>query len=267
MEKVIRNSKKITQQAWDENACFWDEKMGEGNDFFNFLEWPSILRLLNPKPGQSVLDIATGNGLIARKLAALEVNVDAIDFSEKLLGIAEAKPNPGGRINYYNLDVTNERKLLSLGTHKFDSAICNMALFDISDIFPIFTTLPHLLKPSGIFVFTITHPAFNNASCTHMVEEIDEGGKLRTVYSIKISNYMSPTQTFGIAMRTQPKPHIYFDRPLEDYLHPGFENGFVLDGFEENAFPSSYIPSSLLSWGGNFSEIPPVLAIRMRLNK
>jgi hypothetical protein len=49
-------------------------------------------------------------------------------------------------------------------------------------------------------------------------------------------------------------------------LGAGFQVGFVLDGLEERAFPPDH-PSgrSPLSWGGNFSEIPPVLVARMRL--
>ncbi|MEE8390265.1 MAG: hypothetical protein V3S14_05630 [Anaerolineae bacterium] len=46
----------------------------------------------------------------------------------------------------------------------------------------------------------------------------------------------------------------------------GFDAGFVLDGLEERAFPPDH-PSdrSPLTWGANFSEIPPVLVARMRL--
>ena len=54
-----------TQRAWNANAAFWDERMGEGNDFVNVLIWPATLRLLEPQPGQRILDIACGNGLHA----------------------------------------------------------------------------------------------------------------------------------------------------------------------------------------------------------
>jgi len=42
----------------------------------------------------------------------------------------------------------------------------------------------------------------------------------------------------------------------------------VLDGLEERAFPPDH-PSTrdYLSWGANFSEIPPVLVARMRLSR
>ena len=31
------------QRAWYANAEFWDERMAEGNDFFNVLVWPAVV--------------------------------------------------------------------------------------------------------------------------------------------------------------------------------------------------------------------------------
>jgi hypothetical protein len=140
-----------------------------------------------------------------------------------------------------------------------------MALFDISDIEPLFRTLPSLLKPGGMFVFSLTHPAFNNSSCSHVVEEQDVQGEIRTVYSIKLSRYMTPYHSRGLAMRGQPSTQIYFERPMMYYFNLAFMNGFVLDGFEERAFPPDHPQGNPLSWGGKFSEIPPVLVARVRL--
>lgn len=262
-----------TRQAWDANATFWDEKMGEGNDFVNVLQWPSILRLLEPQPTQRILDIATGNGLTARRLAALGLEVVAFDFSSELIKIAQVRTASDLTITYHVLDATDETAMLStLGTSvtsgtyfSFDSALCNMALFDMADIQPLFRVLPKLLKPGGAFVFSITHPAFNNTSSVHLGEEMDVEGEIRTIYSVKISRYMTSSQAHGAAMRNQPKPQLYFDRPLQYYLNLGFQNGFVLDGFEECAFPPDHAQINPLAWGGRFSEIPPVLVARLRL--
>ena len=142
----IENANEETRQAWDANAAYWDEKMAEGNDFVNLLQWPAILRLLDPQPGQHILDIATGNGLTARRLAALGAQVTAFDFSEELIKLAQARTASGLHIKYYV-----------------------------------------------------------------------------------------------------------------------FRNGFVLDGFEERAFPPGHPQTNPLGWGGLFSEIPPVLVARLRL--
>jgi hypothetical protein len=145
----------------------------------------------------------------------------------------------------------------------FDSTLSNMALFDIADIETLFRTLPKLLKPNGTFVFSLTHPAFNNASSMHVMEEFDDG-EIKTIYSVKISRYMTPYHAQGLALRGQPKPQMYFERPLQYCLNLGFQNGFVLDGFEERAFPPDHLQPSPLGWGGKFSEIPPVLIARFR---
>lgn len=259
---------KETQAAWDANAGVWDASMGEdGNDFFRILQWPVIVSFLNPQPADHILDIACGNGLTSRKLAAFGVSVTAFDFSSELIKLAKSRRNPDGNITYHILDATDESALLeSLSPGAlFDAALCNMALFDMAEILPLFRALRKLLKPGGVFVFSLTHPAFNNSSSVHVAELIDDEGEIKTTCSVKISRYMTPYQARGIALRNQPEPQIYFERPLQDYLNAGFENGFVMDKFAERAFPPEHPSPHPLSWGGQFSEIPPVLVVRMRL--
>jgi ubiquinone/menaquinone biosynthesis C-methylase UbiE len=232
--------------------------------FVNILCWPSIAALLDVQPGRHYLDIACGNGLTSRRLAALGVQVTAFDFSVNLIEKAKARQNPNSLIAYHVIDATNEQQLLSLGEQSFDSALSNMALFDMADIETLFHILPRLLKPNGTFVFSLTHPAFNNASSMHVAEEIDYEGEIKTVYSVKVSRYITPYHSRGLALRNQPQPQMYFERPLQYYLNLGFQNGFVLDGFEERAFPPESPQRFPLVWGGKFSEIPPALIARFR---
>lgn len=254
----------ISRAAWEANAQVWDERMGdEGNDFFRLLCWPALTELLAPQPGQNILDIACGNGLTSRKLTALGVAVTAFDFSANLIKLAKARPF-AERIAYHVLDATDEAALLALPCAPYDAALCNMALFDMPTIQPLFAALQKLLKPGGCFVFSITHPAFNNPSSTHIVEEWDDG-EVKIRYAIKTSRYLTPFQSAGVALRNQPQPQLYFHRPLEYYLNLGFQHGFLLDGFAERGFPPETPQTHPLAWGGKFSEIPPVLIARLRL--
>ena len=98
----------------------------------------------------------------------------------------------------------------------------------------------------------------------HVAEEMDLEGEIKTVYSVKISRYITPYSAKGLALRSQPKPQMYFERPLQYYMNLGFQHGFVLDGFDERAFPPESIQTFPLGWGGNFSEIPPALILRFR---
>lgn len=268
MNNDLSSLNRETLEAWDANAQIWDERMGDqGNEFFNLLCWPALESFLGELSACHVLDIACGNGLTTRKLVERGALVTAFDFSPNLIDLAKRRTAQyEGQITYHVVDASSEEQLSGLGRQQFDVALSNMALFDIADIEPLFRTLPKLLKPGGAFVFSITHPAFNNSSAMHMVEEFDNG-EIHTLYSVKVSRYMTPSQQRGLALRNQPKPQVYFDRPLQYYMNLGFENGFVLDGFAERAFPPESAQSHPLSWGGKFSEIPAALVLRMRLER
>jgi len=262
---TTNDSNQISREAWDANAEVWDSRMGdEGNDFFNILCWPILASFLDVQPDSAILDIACGNGLTSRRLAALGARVTAFDFSANVIEKARTRPNPDLRITYHVTDATDEVQLLSLGEHKFDSALSNMALFDMPEIEPLFKALSKLLKPNSVFAFSLMHPAFNNPSVALMAEEWDDG-QIHTRYAVKVPRYMTQFQSSGNALRNQPKPQLYFHRPIKDYLNLAFQNGFVLDGFDERSFPPDHPQTATLGWGGRFSEIPPALIARMRL--
>jgi len=250
------------REAWDTNARFWDERMAEGNDFFISLIWPSVEKLLCPQPGEKLLDIACGNGLTSRRLAHAGATVVAFDFSEEMIRAAKTCLNDD-QIDYRVIDATDADALRALGSRTFDGALCNMALMDMSDIRPLMNAVASLLRPGGRFVFSITHPCFNNPSNVQMGEIEDREGTLVTTYSVKISRYLTPYTQSGLAMRGQPVPHPYFHRPLGVLLQEMFDAGFALDALEERAFSPEISSSAPFSWGGQFSEIPPVLVARL----
>jgi 2-polyprenyl-3-methyl-5-hydroxy-6-metoxy-1,4-benzoquinol methylase len=257
------------RRAWDQNAQFWDERMVEGNDFVECLIWPVSERLLDLKPGERVLDIACGNGLTSRRMAALGTEVIAADFSEQMIRHAKRRTVAElSRIQYLVLDATNYDALLALGEGTFDAALCNMALFDMAEIDPLMRAVGKLMRPGGRFVFSVIHPCFNSPHTAHVGETQDRDGELITTYSVKIYGYMSATMSLGVGIRGQPVAHPYFHRPLSKLLGAGFAAGLVLDALEERAFaPEHPSGSNPLSWGGNYSEIPPVLVARMRISQ
>jgi 2-polyprenyl-3-methyl-5-hydroxy-6-metoxy-1,4-benzoquinol methylase len=263
----LRAAHAETRDAWNANAGHWDAQMGEGNDFVELLIWPPAQRLLGLQPGERVLDIACGNGLYARRMAALGADVVAFDFAEAMIERAKARPAPADwRIDYRVLDATDEVALLTLGEKSFDAVACMTALFDISEIGPLMGVAARLLRPGGRFVFSILHPCFNSAYAVRMAEEEDRDGQIVRTHSVKMRGYLTPSTARGVALRGQPKPHVYFDRPLHDVLGAGFAAGFVLDALEERAFPLDHPQgANPLSWGGNYSEFPPVLVGRFIL--
>ena len=162
------------RRAWDANAAFWNKRMGDGNDFFEMLLWPPITRLLDLRPGESVLDVACGNGITTRRLQQLGTRVTGIDFSERQLEHARAR---SPEIDYRRVDCTDIAAVAALGEH--DAVLCNMALMDIADPAATMRSVARALRPGGRFVFSIVHPAFNNPWALRAAELEDRDGEIR----------------------------------------------------------------------------------------
>ena len=257
-----------TRDLWDQKAAFWDERMGEGNDFHRLLVSPAVERLLNVQPGETVLEIACGNGVLSRRLAHLGAFVLATDFSAVFLQRARARTSQQtDRLDYQLLDATREEQIVALGKHRFDAAVCNMAIMDMAQIDPLMRGLGQVVKPEGRFVFSLTHPCFNHAGMAFCAEENTIDGKNVTTLSIKVTQYLHLRPQKSVGMVGEPTPHYTFDRPLHILLSACFRAGFVLDGLEEPAFQhpeDGSQPRRLLSWT-NYREIPAALVARLRM--
>ncbi len=252
------------RRAWERNAGFWDDFMGEtGNRFHQELVAPAAERLLQPRPGEAVLEIACGAGLFARRLAELGARVTATDFSEAFLRGAASRLAPfGDQVTVARLDATDASALRALGEGGFDAVVCNMALMDMAALEPLAGALPLLLRPGGRFVFTVMHPCFNRDGQVHLVEEDDREGVITVTHSLKLSRYRSSAPSPGIGVRGQPVPHLYFHRTLSALLLPFLAGGLVLDALEEPAFSSEGADPRSLD-ARNLHEFPLVLACRM----
>lgn len=244
--------------------------MGEGNAFQRILVGPATERLLDVRQGETVLDVACGNGVFSRRLAEFGASVVATDFSEKFVELARARTERAGyghAVEYLVADATDEERMLALGEGRFDATVCNMALMDMPAIDPLMRVLRRLLKPEGRFVFSVQHPAFNSNAVRLVLEEEDRDGTLVETYSVKVSGYLHVPPGKGAGMPSEPAPHPYFHRPLSGLFGACFRAGFVVDGVEEPSFPKpeegSQSTARALSWG-NFVGIPPVLVARAR---
>jgi 2-polyprenyl-3-methyl-5-hydroxy-6-metoxy-1,4-benzoquinol methylase len=256
-----------SREIWNRNAAFWDDYMGaEGNDFHRLLVSPSAERLLEIRNGDEILEIACGVGLFARRAADLGARVLATDFSEAFIERAKRRSEQyAGSVEFRVVDATDGEELRSLGERRFDAAVSNMALMDIPQIEPLASSLPHLLKPNGRFVFTITHPCFNSAGANLLAEQEVLDGEVVVNHSVRVKRYLGLSSSKGVGIFGQPVLQYYFDRPLHQLLAPFFAAGLRVDGMEEPAFDPSVTSNRETSWSGNFYEIPPVLAVRLRV--
>ena len=253
-----------TRRIWNANATWWDDRIGDGNDFQTLLIEPATERLLNISASDTILDVACGAGRFARRMASLGAHVVAVDTSAAFIARARERTAANAPIEYREMDAANVGAMQSLGANRFTKAVCTMALMDMPEIVPLFRVLAQLLPKDGVFVFSITHPCFHSATIQRFAETYEEESGRNVIRTgVKVSSYLSPSvrRTEGIV--GQPEPQFFFHRPMGALLQCGFDAGFVVDGMEEPGFGRPEQRTAGVRWR-EMPEIPPILAVRMK---
>jgi len=226
------------ETSWDDVAEWYDQLLegrdqgdqDRGSDHYENTILPGALRLLAPTAGMKVLDVACGQGILARRLAALGVHVTGVEASEGLVAAARRRsadsPTP---ITYH---VGDARDLAALNLPRdFDAAACIMALTNIDPLEPAIRSIADHLRPGGVFVAVLSHPAFRVPQQTSWGWDPSGGGRQYR----RIDGYLSPGQ-YRIAMHPGADPSITtwtFHRPLQTYVHTIVSCGMHITALEE----------------------------------
>jgi 2-polyprenyl-3-methyl-5-hydroxy-6-metoxy-1,4-benzoquinol methylase len=253
------------RRIWDVNARWWDDRIGDGNEFQTQLIEPATERLLDLRAGDVVLDAACGAGRFARRMAILGARVVAFDYSSEFIARARERTARDATIEYHVLDAANVEALVSLASEPFDKAVCTMAIMDMPEIRPLFVALSRLLKAGGRFVFSVTHPCFHSAAIQRFAEMFEEdAGRHVTRSGVKVSSYLAPFARKTEGIIGQPELQWFFHRSISTLFRCGFEAGFVVDGIEEPGFPANHKHTPGVRWH-DMPDIPPVMVVRMKL--
>ncbi|KAI0438416.1 S-adenosyl-L-methionine-dependent methyltransferase [Xylaria telfairii] len=277
MSRPKSNLHEESVASWRTNAAYWDNGIGQdGNKYWKRLQQPTLERMI---PFQSeremrVLELATGNGLVARWLASNGVSVLATDVSPEMLELAARRemPEHKGKISYSQLDATSSEALNALAEGDdataggFDVIIMNMAIMDVSTIEPLAAALPRLLKKDGIFVATILHPVFFTCGATRSIQIVDDGpdGYPKIIRAKTVEKYLDVPPYYGVALHGQPAQQSYYHRPLHELFSTFFRFGLVMDAMEEPAFTAQDANAEKFEAHTNYTELPALVAFRMR---
>jgi len=96
-----------------------------------------------PGPGQRILDVATGTGMVARALAARGAEVTALDQSEAMLDVARTHPHPS--ITF----VQGEAEHLPFDDASFDALTFTYLLRYVDDPAATMAELARVVTPGG----------------------------------------------------------------------------------------------------------------------
>ncbi|KAF2098952.1 hypothetical protein NA57DRAFT_56585 [Rhizodiscina lignyota] len=277
--------------SWSVNATFWDKVVGEGNDMYQELVLPVVEELaeITPGSGECMIDLATGNGIVARKMRACMGDagggrVFSSDGCKELLDLARerermaltlegqevGKLQPPG-IEYIELDLMDEGKMDEFAEEyagAFDVITLIMAILELPSLEPLARLLPRILKPgTGRFIAVNLHPAFSKPAAHRVIEVLENPntGQQETRHWIKSSAYLSIPPCSSQGIRDQPAAQTLFHRPLQDVFMPFFATGkLTLDGFKELAFQHEPDRAQIQSYH-NFPQFPMLIAFRLRV--
>lgn len=150
-----------SSESWDHVATWYDDLIGtRGSDHHERVILPGTLHLLDPRAGMRVLDVACGQGILARRLAAQGIEVVGVDSAPRLVDAARREARGDARQRFMVGDARQLDVAALGGRASFDAAACVMALMNIDPLESLFATLATLLRPAGTFVSVLLHPAF-----------------------------------------------------------------------------------------------------------
>lgn len=214
--------------SWEGVHDWYDSLVGrEGHYYHQHVILPGIERLFSLTKESSLLDIACGQGVLARSLPAY-VPYTGIDMSKGL--IQAAKQHARGSKNREFLVGDATKPLPLPKTAQFTHATCILALQNIENAPAVFQNVYAHLKPNGEFLFVLNHPCFRIPR--HSQWHFDDGSKS---LSRQMRSYMS-SQKIPISMRPGKGPAeatISFHHPLTYYVSALKEAGFVVTAIEE----------------------------------
>jgi len=211
----ITNGQNIKE--WSEKTDFILNKITDEGDFYRkHVINPALFSLLGNVKGKLLLDAGCGEGYLSRYLAKQGAIVTGLEPAEGLINHAierEQKEKLG--ITYIKADLSKWKDKEKY----FDIVVSNMVFMDIPDYENAIKNCIKVLKPKGLFIFSISHPCF------------DIKGKWEEEKPyVEVSNYFD-------AYTMQNYIGYSFHRMLSDYLNLVIKEGCVIKKILEPRLP------------------------------
>lgn len=233
-KKVLKNNvktpfkkgvEKKENTSWGNVADWYDSSIEREGSYQRDLILPNLLRLMDIKGGEKIIDIACGQGFFSREIAKIGANVVGADISLELIKIARERSR-GMKIDYF---VSSADKI-SKSDAEFDKAVIVLALQDMENLSGVISEASRILKSDGELFIVINHPAFRIPKRSAWGFDGKTGRQFR-----QIDEYMSEAR---VKMEVHPgvdknQATTSFHRPLQTYFKVFQKAGLVVSRLEE----------------------------------
>lgn len=212
--------------SWDKVAPWYDDMLDSGDETYQTgLILPNVLRLLEIKKGETLLDLGCGQGFFAREFFKVGAVVSGIDLSPKLISIAKEK-SP----REIKFGVSSADKLPFFPDGSFDMAVCILAIQNMKNVSGVFEESFRVLKNGGRMLIIMNHPVFRIPKASSWGFD-----QIKKVQYRRVDSYISESEA-GIAMHPGLEPSastISFHHPLQFYFKALHKAGFSVSRLEE----------------------------------
>lgn len=214
--------------SWQKVGQWYDGIVGDqGHYYHQHIVLPGVLKLLELQKESRLLDLACGQGILARAIDP-SIHYAGIDAAKTL--IAKAKSYDANHKNHRYIvgDITKSLPLAK--TELFTHAALVLAMQNLAEPEKALAALTKHLEPGGKLVIVLNHPCFRIPRQSSW--GFDEACKIQ--YR-RLNGYMSP-QNIPITCNPGKKDSettISFHLPLSHYFMHLANSGFAVTLLEE----------------------------------
>lgn len=213
-----------SKTSWGNVAGWYDNLLKDKDSYQSQVILPNLLRLVSPKVGENIADIACGQGFFSKAFSDVGAKVIGADVSSELVNLA-VKNVPKAEFKIAPAD-----KLVFAKENSFDKAVIVLAIQNIENLNGVFLECSRILKNTGELFIVMNHPAFRIPK--ESAWGIDEE---KSVQYRRIDKYISESRALiemhpGIDKR---ETTVSFHRPLQVYFKALEKAGFAVSRLEE----------------------------------
>ena len=235
--------------SWGNVAPWYHNLLKSGQGTFQHdVILPNILRLLDAKSGQTILDLACGPGFFSREFKKSCTKVIGIDIASELIAFAktataEAGSRNGGKVPGVEFYTASADKIPMVKNKSVDAVTIILSLQNIENMAGVMSECARVLKPQGRLLLVLNHPAFRVPK-----ESAWDWDEAKHIQYRRVDKYLSEARvkidmhpglsSEALAKEDKPgsQPQIFtwsFHRPLQVYVKTLAKAGFVVTKLEE----------------------------------
>ncbi len=224
-KRAVPAAKPRPKTSWGGVSDWYDELLETDPDSYQEkVIAPNLMRLLGPKAGMHVLDIACGQGFFSRKFAAAGARVTGADISKELIERARQR---SPEIEFH---AAPAHRLAFAKNGAFHAATIVLAIQNIEDMHAAFAEAYRALAPDGRLLLVLNHPAFRIPKRSSWGFDQTEQSQYR-----RVDGYLSPSVS-KIDMHPGANKHeqtVSYHRSLQDFFKALHKTGFAVTRLEE----------------------------------